>query len=355
MKAKDRSRLKKTVVDEYILENVVTHASNIANLAASHFKVSQQAINRHLNRLINDGKIAKTGTRKATKYSLVTSKYCWKFDLRQLPLDEHQIWDQTVNPHVKEFSANARSILVFCFTEMVNNVIDHSSAKAIIIEFDLEPKSPFIRLVIYDNGIGIFRKIKDAFNLDDERESILELTKGKITTDPARHSGEGIFFTSRMADKFSVASGQYVFTRHNRESDWFIDDRSSADDGEGTIIVIELDKSTTRTTEDTFKLYTDPETLTFSKTHVFVKLAKLEEETYVSRSQAKRLMSGLQKFKHVILDFEKVRSVGQGFVDEVFRIFKTENPDIRLESINMNDNVKFMITRGINIAKEAEK
>ena len=57
-----------------------------------------------------------------------------------------------------------------------------------------------------DEGEGIFLKIQKALNLYDTRESLLELAKGKFTTDPANHSGEVIFFSSKMFDHFSIHS-----------------------------------------------------------------------------------------------------------------------------------------------------
>lgn len=66
---------------------------------------------------------------------------------------------------------------------------------------------------------------------------------------------------------------------------------------------------------------------------------------YVSRSQARDLMVGLEKFKSVILDFDKVPTVGQAFADEIFRVFKTKHPEISIKPINMNETVAFMVGR----------
>lgn len=69
--------------------------------------------------------------------------------------------------------------------------------------------------------------------------------------------------------------------------------------------------------------------------------------TFVSRSEAKQLLRGLEKFDEIELDFQKVQSVGQGFVDEVFRVWKSEHPSHRIIPINMNPKVKFMVERGM--------
>ena len=59
-------------------------------------------------------------------------------------------------------------------------------------------------------------------------------------------------------------------------------------------------------------------------------------------------MSGLEKFKHVTLDFRGVKTVGQGFADEVFRVWQKNHPSITIEPKNMNDNVRFMTKRAQN-------
>ena len=71
-------------------------------------------------------------------------------------------------------------------------------------------------------------------------------------------------------------------------------------------------------------------------------------DPHVSRSQAKRLLMGLEKFKRIILDFKGVKSVGQAFVDEVFRVFKNRHPNITIHYFNANDSVEAMIKRGLN-------
>ena len=65
----------------------------------------------------------------------------------------------------------------------------------------------------------------------------------------------------------------------------------------------------------------------------------------VARSEAKRLLHGLEKLEEVMLDFQGVRSVGQGFADEVFRVWAQAHPGTRLVAEHMNDVVRFMVER----------
>ena len=66
---------------------------------------------------------------------------------------------------------------------------------------------------------------------------------------------------------------------------------------------------------------------------------------YISRSQARRLLAGLNKFKSIILDFDKVPTIGQSFADEIFRVFLSDNPEIKIQAVNTNKAVQFMIDR----------
>ena len=71
---------------------------------------------------------------------------------------------------------------------------------------------------------------------------------------------------------------------------------------------------------------------------------------FISRSEARRLMADLGGSGEVVLDFqgvEGVEGVGQGFVDEVFRVWARTHPEIRLRPVHMNEPVEFMVRRGL--------
>ena len=160
----------------------------------------------------------------------------------------------------------------------------------------------------FDNGIGIFEKIRAAFGLEDYRHAILELAKGKLTTDPKRHGGEGIFFSSRMFDEFTIIANQYQFLHtHRLEGDWLIEDEKI--EGNGTMVNMKLDVDSSRTLKAVFDLYADPETddYLFSKTRVPLRLAQYGQDDLVSRSQAKRVLARFEHFKEVDLDFSRNR------------------------------------------------
>ena len=104
---------------------------------------------------------------------------------------------------------------------------------------------------------------------------------------------------------------------------------------------------TERTTKKIFDEYTSDD-FVFNKTKIIVHLAKdYLGHDFVSRSLAKRILMNVEKFKIIVLDFENIDNIGQGFADEVFRVFKNKNPDITIVPVNMNEEIEFMINRAM--------
>jgi hypothetical protein len=199
---------------------------------------------------------------------------------------------------------------------------------------------------ILDNGIGVFKNIKTKLNLLSFDDALLELSKGKTTTDKARHSGEGIFFTSKMFDVFDMWANKIHFRANNIFGKDFM--LTNEPNFNGTHIVMILDNAATHTTKEIFDKFTDTDdTYAFNKTIVPVKLAATDD--LISRSQARRVLSRLELFDEITLDFAEVNSVGQAFADEIFRVFPLAHPDIKLIHINANNDVKNMISRAQNV------
>ncbi len=233
-----------------------------------------------------------------------------------------------------------RDIWQYGLTEMINNAVDHSGSETVRV--GIVRNALYTQAWVADAGEGIFLKIARALDLYDPRESILELAKGKLTTDPANHLGEGIFFSSKVFDLFDIQSGALHFM-HNDGLDDILIERPK--DAVGTLVLMRLDNQSKRTIKEIFDKFAAPDEYTFAKTIVPVRLAQHEGEKLVSRSQAKRLTQRFERFKSVILDFAGVEEIGQAFADEVFRVFQRAHPDTRLVPVSMTTAVKEMVSR----------
>ena len=117
---------------------------------------------------------------------------------------------------------------------------------------------------------------------------------------------------------------------------------------------MEINADATRTAKEIFDQYSSgPDDYTFAKTVVPVRLIKAGDENLISRSQAKRLMQRVERFRTVILDFDAVTSIGQAFADEVFRVFAHDHPDVALVPLHAVPAVQQMIRRA-EVARDAE-
>lgn len=76
-----------------------------------------------------------------------------------------------------------------------------------------------------------------------------------------------------------------------------------------------------------------------------VRLARIADENLIARSQAKRLLQRVDRFRRVVLDFTGVALIGQGFADEVFRVFANAHPEVELSAVNAEPDVRAMIAR----------
>lgn len=329
-------------IQYFIIHNIEEHASDIGRLTAEKFGLSRVAVVNRLRSLVKAGILTATGNTKARRYELGILNANKKVLQITPDLTEDHVWIQEVKPHILGVNDNVLNICAHGVTEMFNNVIDHSeSTTARIVVYRSAAK---ITINIRDYGVGIFNKIQKALNLNDPQHAILELTKGKLTTDKSKHSGEGIFFTSRMFDIFLISSGTLVFHRRRTTDDWLFE--SDGAPVNGTDVLLSIATNATHTIKEVFdKHRAEFDEFGFSKTNIPLVLLKYEGEELISRSQAKRLMSRIDQFREVILDFKGITSIGQAFADEVFRIYRREHSNVHIYPINMTAEVIRMILR----------
>ena len=310
-----------------------------------HLSISRQALNKHLKDLIQNGQLAKTGTTKGAVYHLHGSQLIQKFKRQYLlkGLEEDKVFQEIelLLSLKKKLRKNVLEIARYAFTEMLNNAIEHSQSNRCKIELKTDQYEFSFR--IKDFGKGIFSTIAGKFDLPDENSALGELIKGKTTTMKERHSGEGIFFTSRSGDLAVFRSHKITLTFDNQARDTYAGESKYM---AGTEVFFKISPQSKKRLEVIFRQYAPEEfDYRFERTRVLVKLFQAE---YVSRSEAKRLLSGLEKFKEVILDLQGVKNIGQGFADEIFRVFLKQNPGIVIKYENANPTVEYMVKHVID-------
>lgn len=333
-----KTKINKELLTDFIIHNIAD--KNITTKAAEKFKVTRQTIYRYMKDLIAAEIIETLENGNKKEYRLKNKSHTTQLVIDGT-WDEETTWEKYVRPFILDLPANVLEICHYGIGEMTNNVLEHSGATKYVIKIILNAAK--IEFQIKDNGIGIFSKIQKDFNLIDKNHALLELSKGKLTSDPDNHTGEGIFFTSRMFDQFIILSEDVAFVGMDNIEVLFPDRNKYV---KGTLVAMTISRKSTTNTKDIFDQFTpglENEDYGFQKTIVPVKLLQYEGDTLVSRSQAKRLIARFEHFKEVVLDFTGVSSIGQPFADEVFRVFRKNFPETHLHTVNTNNDIEKMI------------
>jgi anti-sigma regulatory factor (Ser/Thr protein kinase) len=321
------------------LRVLIERRGEVANrdvTAALH--ISPATSHRMLRALVTSGVLERHGRGPAARYRLRSIRHRF----RLAGLEEDAVWRRLAEDlgRIRPLPPEERRSLQYAVSEVVNNAIDHSGGRWVTVAVAFEAAGTTVATV-RDDGIGVFRRVCTDFGFASPREAIVQLEKGKLTSDPSRHSGEGLFFSSKAVARFRLESQGVAWIVDNVVGDSAV---GTSPVRAGTQVVLAVVKGRTPLLEDVFRAYTDPDALRFTRTRTTVKLSSLGS-TLISRSEARRVVQRLTDFTHAVLDFSGVDVVGQGFCDEVFRIFARAHPEVTIEPVGMNDAVAFMIAR----------
>lgn len=337
--------------DSRILSYIARNPGISSALVANHIKLSRQKTAARLTRLVSEGKIARTGSTKNARYFPPRKGAAPQPLSVRLIKSLHRLAEDRVFDEIdlrlslkKKLPENVYRIVYYAFTEMLNNAIDHSRAKNAEIVMVLGAGK--LSFTIRDRGIGAFANMRQKFKLASEFEALEHLIKGRQTTFPEQHTGQGVFFTSRVADRFTLRSHKLEFTVDNRLGDIFVGERTKH---QGTSVSFEILQRSRKLLKAVFDKYSNAE-FEFDRADFRVKLTADHE--LLSRSQAKRITAGLEIYKKIIFDFAAVKEIGQGFTDEIFRVFQNRNPHMEITFCNSNEAVSGMILRAIKDKQE---
>lgn len=317
---------------------LAAHGSVSSGELAAALGVSRQAAHAQLRREVAAGRLAPSGSGRGARYVPVSTLES-RFSYPVATSAEDRIVSDLERriAALQELDRETATAFSYVAGEMLNNAIDHSEGST--IEVSVRVGEHTVELTIGDDGVGAFERVRAARGLESHVEAAAELTKGKVTSMPDRHSGEGIFFSSRVAQRFELhANGHALIVDAPRDDVALLAEPPRA----GTLVHAVLARPPRRTLRQVFDAFT--EDFAFVRTRTVVKLFGLGRD-FLSRSEAKRLLHGLERFREIVLDFQGVPGVGQAFADEVFRVWARAHPSSVLEPIAMNDDVRFFVER----------
>jgi STAS-like domain of unknown function (DUF4325) len=140
-------------------------------------------------------------------------------------------------------------------------------------------------------------------------------------------------------DRFVLAANRLTWTVDNDLDDsavgWL--DRPRR----GTLVRCEIRYDTAKTLTAVMGAFQDPVTQRLNKTSIRIDLFRQGE--FVSRTEAKLIGARLEGFEVIELDFSGITQIGQGFADELFRVWANDHPSSHLVPVNANPAVRAVI------------
>jgi anti-sigma regulatory factor (Ser/Thr protein kinase) len=219
--------------------------------------------------MVEDGEISRVGPGhgRGTKY-VESTIGSWTVPLEGA--EEDEIWREYLADFepIASLDLPARDIHQYAFTEMLNNAIEHSEGTSAEIRIREIPGG--LQVSIHDDGIGVFTKIARDSGLAPD-QVVGELSKGKLTTDPSRHTGEGIFFTSKAVSLFLLESDGTAFVVEGGidQPDWAV--APSAVE-RGTRVTWDVPMEPSHPLSEVLARFASGETFEFSRTVTHVAL-----------------------------------------------------------------------------------
>ena len=322
-------------VSTWITPAAVHHGDDLIAHLMQRLEISRRRARRLLDVLADAQWLVEEGSRRRPRFRPGPMRQVVKrYELAGLAEDRPWAEDFApcfdLRPHVARLAQHA-------FTELVNNAVDHSGGTGVTVS--VRQTALHLQMLVSDDGCGLFQRIAQAWDIDDPRLAMLALGKGKLTTQPARHLGQGLFYVARAADVFDLHANRCGFQRRPGRRGWS-DVRAMAHTGTSVYLAVALD--TPRTLDEVLRAHTDTG-YGLDHTEVSLRLLTGPQAWLESRAQARRATAGLTAFRRARLDFSGIEEIGPAFADELFRVFARAHPQVELVPEDAAPRVAAMI------------
>lgn len=326
-------KAERLLAEKFLLQCIFDEEKDFVERTMEKFGVSKSTVYNYLTTLQNNGEVERVGGSMPYRIVYKTSRFTVDTSREH---SEDRMFSRDIAPLLSELPINVQKIWRYAFTAMMNNALEHARASAIVCVVN---RSRLCTIVgVLDNGVGIFRRIQQAHKdegveIPTSTEAASLLYAGTYTSEPEKHAGEGIFFTSRLMDHFAIRSDTQLFTLNAEDAD----DEDAPERFRGTAVQMALNNDSTRELSEVMAKYVDPDE-GFVKTEVPVAMF-FGGDFPVSRSEARRLLAVLDHFRYAELDFTGVDEIGRDFAHELFSVAAGQYPSLTLSVKNATSAV----------------
>ena len=332
------ARLNLNAITQWITAAALRQPERLDAELAARTGVSQRTARRalarlvELNWLVRDGSVRRPQWRPGAMRQVV-QRYALDGLAEDIP------WALDFGPCFT-FPAGVQRMVQHAFCELLNNAIEHSGGSHVTVS--LRQTATQAQLLVSDNGLGLFERIAQTFAIASPALAMLELSKGKLTSQPHRHTGQGLFFTSKLADVFDLRANEAAFQQREWDGQGWRPQRALKHSGTSVYAAFALD--TLRTLDGVRQAYSiDGSGVDFERTVVPLRLITSSIEGLESRAQARRVRERLGEFRRAEVDFGGVPVIGHAFADELFRVLAPSQPGLELVPVNMTPAVAALV------------
>lgn len=124
-------RIRGEQIRHFILNRVGKSSEDVVRITSEQFNITRQAVNKHLQRLVESGALIRSGNTRARVYQLAPIvEWNCRWEIKP-GLAEDIVWTREMQDILGYMPDNILDIWQYGFTEMFNNAIDHSDGSAI--------------------------------------------------------------------------------------------------------------------------------------------------------------------------------------------------------------------------------
>jgi anti-sigma regulatory factor (Ser/Thr protein kinase) len=337
---KSARRIDLAPITQWITAAALQHGSDLPAHLMQRLAISRRRAGHLLAKLVAAQWLTSLGTPRRPRYQPgPLRQVVMRYPLAGL--QEDVPWRRDFAPCF-ELPAEVRRLAQHAFTELVNNAIDHSGGSQVTVSMRQTPLQ--VQLLVSDDGVGLFDRVAQSHGINEPQLAMLELSKGRLTSAPGRHLGQGLFTAARVADVLDLHANRSAFQCRAWESHgWRHGQAGAVATRTGTAIYVAITVDTQRTLQGVLReLSVQGDGMGFDRTRVPLRLLAGPEAALESRAEARRVAERLSLFRRAELDFAGIDHIGPGFADELFRVIAREQPEVSMVPLAMAAAVRAM-------------
>lgn len=324
---------KEGVIRTWLVDAVMAdRPEDLARSGARRFGLSSTEMDGFLARMVKEDWLTRMPGERKPSYGLGARREIVRVYRQRRGVDVGYIWRTFFWPFFP-MTPNVENIARFGFEEVLRNAFEHAQGKMVSVL--MRSVDGVLTICVTDDGVGVFEKVRTSFGLEKPEMALLELAKGKLIPEASRRSGDSIYLVAHLFDVFAMRANGMQFVHHSSSQHDRVPEEtvfSPGSYGKGTTVVMVIAAGSPRTMGSVMGCRIKG--VQHAYTRVPVKLMSPWGEPLLSREQAQRMMSRLEHFGGVVLDFAGVEMIGPDFADEVFRVFASACPAVRLDVKN---------------------